>query len=266
MFDRQADKKKVWRFRGLPTQQHGFTLAEVLITLGIIGVVAAMTIPTLIQKQREAATVTALKKAYSTLSSAYTLAVQENGTPDNWQLGGMNNTAGMDNLNSIMSKYLKVTKNCGRNDGCFPNEIYKDLNGVDSVYGNFYSDGHPKMVLSDGTLLLMFQWRGDCDWDWGSTPALKSVCGPFYVDINGAKKPNQIGVDLFGFIYTKYGVVPLGAAVQSQYLFVSTCNLGRSSIVGWSNGESCTAWVIYNGNMDYLHCNDLTWNTKTACN
>lgn len=42
----------------------GFTLAEVLITLGIIGIVASLVIPTLIQKQQELATVTALKKKH----------------------------------------------------------------------------------------------------------------------------------------------------------------------------------------------------------
>lgn len=59
-----------------------FTLAEVLITLGIIGVVAALTIPTLMQKADEQATVSALKKTYSTLTQAYNLAVNDNSSPD----------------------------------------------------------------------------------------------------------------------------------------------------------------------------------------
>ena len=45
----------------------GFTLAEVLITLGIIGVVAALTLPSLIQNYKEKATVTAVKESYSIL-------------------------------------------------------------------------------------------------------------------------------------------------------------------------------------------------------
>lgn len=57
----------------------GFTLAEVLITLGIIGVVAAMTLPSLIQKYRERQCVTALKKAVSVLDNAYRLFLFENG-------------------------------------------------------------------------------------------------------------------------------------------------------------------------------------------
>ena len=45
----------------------GFTLAEVLITLGVIGVVAAMTMPSLVAHYKEKQTVVALKKFYSIL-------------------------------------------------------------------------------------------------------------------------------------------------------------------------------------------------------
>ena len=63
-----------------------FTLAEVLITLGIIGVVAAMTMPTLIQKQQDVATVSRLEKAYSILSQAVISAQQEYGEIDFWTI------------------------------------------------------------------------------------------------------------------------------------------------------------------------------------
>ena len=52
----------------------GFTLAEILITLGIIGVVAAMTIPTLITNYQKKASVTKLQKAISILNQAYKLS------------------------------------------------------------------------------------------------------------------------------------------------------------------------------------------------
>ena len=62
----------------------GFTLAEVLITLGIIGVVATMTIPNLIQNQQEKATIAKLNRIYSILSQSYLKAVDEYGTPSGW--------------------------------------------------------------------------------------------------------------------------------------------------------------------------------------
>lgn len=61
-----------------------FTLAEVLITLGIIGVVAAMTLPALVQNYKEQETVTRVKKFYSVFSQAYAQAILDNGTIDNW--------------------------------------------------------------------------------------------------------------------------------------------------------------------------------------
>lgn len=56
-----------------------FTLAEVLITLGVIGVVAAMTLSVLINKYRERQYVVGLKKAVAIIDNAYRLAIYENG-------------------------------------------------------------------------------------------------------------------------------------------------------------------------------------------
>ena len=61
-----------------------FTLAEVLITLGIIGVVSALTMPSLIQSYKEKVTVTKLEKAYSFLNQAYKRISDEYGEPQDW--------------------------------------------------------------------------------------------------------------------------------------------------------------------------------------
>lgn len=62
----------------------GFTLAEVLITLGIIGVVAAMTIPVMISSYNKHITETRLKKFYSLFNQAIKLSVAENGEVEGW--------------------------------------------------------------------------------------------------------------------------------------------------------------------------------------
>lgn len=62
----------------------GFTLSEVLITLGIIGVVAALTIPTLVANYRKKVVVSKVKKAYSTLQQAVKLSEADNGSCDSW--------------------------------------------------------------------------------------------------------------------------------------------------------------------------------------
>ncbi len=67
-----------------------FTLAEVLITLGIIGVVAAMTLPALVTKYQQHVTVTRLKAFNSTMSQAFQRAKLDYGDFSNWD---SNNTA-----------------------------------------------------------------------------------------------------------------------------------------------------------------------------
>ena len=61
----------------------GFTLAEVLITLGIIGVVASMTLPAVISKNNDKIIISNLKKSYSVIQQAFFMAVQNSGSPDN---------------------------------------------------------------------------------------------------------------------------------------------------------------------------------------
>lgn len=64
----------------------GFTLAEVLITLGIIGVVATLTIPHLVRDYKDKATVTHLKKAYSVMGQAWQMATLKYGEFQDWGL------------------------------------------------------------------------------------------------------------------------------------------------------------------------------------
>lgn len=132
-----------------------FTLAEVLIVLGIIGLIADMTIPTLVQKTQEKITVIKLKKTYSTLSAAYKLATIENGTIDEWGLGagyGNSNPQGNDTLLNTFAKYMKFTRICKAEIGstCWRGAIYH-LDGTyyDTPGSNLRATG----FLKDGSLL-----------------------------------------------------------------------------------------------------------------
>lgn len=236
-----------------------FTLAEVLITLGIIGVVAALTIPTLIQNQQEKATVTAVKKAYAALSQAYTMAEQEYGTPDNWNLIGSDSGPGTVNMLNTLGAYLKIEKNCGNGTGCFPNVTYKYLNGS----GEENADAaafRARAMLTDGSLIECTTRSKDCTQVRGSSLATANSCGIILIDINGFKGPNQQGIDTFDFLLTKYGIVPEGTVYDSFQSFNGGCN-DKST----STGFACAAWVIYNENMDYLKCTGLAWGGKTKC-
>lgn len=225
-----------------------FTLAEVLITLGIIGVVTAMTMPSLIQNYQEKATVTKLKKCYSLVSQAYVSILNDEGGSDTLQAG--------DDLEMMekFGKYLKYQKTCGRNKGCFPNVTYKSVTGNDYNKWEDYTTDRSRAILTDGTLIMFNKngiWVGEGNY----------LYAQIYVDINGFKGPNQLGKDFFYFYINPEKIVPGGAKALEEkneaQKFTKNCIQ--------QNGYACAAWVIYNENMDYLHCKDLSWDGKHSC-
>lgn len=241
-------------------KKRAFTLAEVLITLGILGIVMEMTIPTLMQNMVEKNTTTMLKKEYSILSSAYTLAVQENGTPDQWSLGGYDDQQGALNILKNLSPTLKIIKNCGTDMGCWPDVMYKRLSNTNHENVD-ETTGRAKAQLADGSLIAVYVRDAGCAQPRGGSLALSNVCGGIEIDINGFKSPNKNGYDFFQFYLTKYGIVPLGTPQESDSFnsFATSCQ--DTTKTGWG----CAAWVIYNENMDYLHCSNLSWSGPTKC-
>ena len=88
-----------------------FTLAEVLITLGIIGVVAALTIPSLISNYQKNQTVTQLQKFYTNMNQAIKLSEIENGPAAEWEYGQVNSGDDTETwFNTYIAKYLKYNK------------------------------------------------------------------------------------------------------------------------------------------------------------
>ena len=88
-------------------KKRAFTLAEVLITLVIIGIVAALTIPNLMQKYTEQATVKSVQKFYSNLSNAYNLAMKENGPVGEWGLTGQDEQSAAKIYEILIKPYFK---------------------------------------------------------------------------------------------------------------------------------------------------------------
>lgn len=97
----------------------GFTLAEVLITLGIIGIVAAMTMPVLTEKVNHIISVNRLKKMYSTLSQAMLFTLAKDG--DYSSLGIVDqDTSSIENwYKNSLKPQLKITKECIDSSGCW---------------------------------------------------------------------------------------------------------------------------------------------------
>ena len=252
-----------------------FTLAEVLITLAIIGVVAAMTIPSLVQKYQERETVTRVKKAYSVLNSAYKMALASEGEFNSWGFNGGNEFEADDEGNNVwigdsakntqlfwelLGKHLNITEKClSSQNNCYkPDKLY-DLQGDAR---NLDLSNYSFFTLNDGMTLLG-------GWIYEGCKDKNDWCADFAIDVNGIKNPpNSTGKDIFYFIANPDRITPMGDLAsdnneQNSHSFDNSCN--NDPVYPANSGYGCTAWIIKNSNMDYLHCDDLSWEGKQSC-
>lgn len=249
----------------------GFTLAEVLITLGIIGVVAALTLPALVQKYQEKASIARLKKAYSVLSQAYLFAVEKYGTPDQWNLKGKveikdddGNTIGYDTSGieierKYMTEFMKG-KSCENLKKCLPVANIKMLS-LSQHFNNSVWD-IPIFILPDNTFI---QFTNVISKNCTAVDVNRAeICSHIEVFLPNGTKEYRRGVNNFMFYLSKNGIIPAGRENSRLFSFENFCKNDKS-ITDSANGHGCTAWVINNENMDYLYCTDLSWNGKHKC-
>ena len=211
-------------------KRFAFTLAETLITLTIIGVVAALTIPTLMNKYTKHTSVVGLKKAYAQLQHAMKMIpITEGCSAGDYDCAGMfqgeqqyingqyvnipvTNIDGMDfgGNNASKQMYL-ISKQFKIQDICFRNESCK-IKGY---------TGAPKFKTQDGSI-----FEGGY-----------STIG---VDINGDKGPNKMGRDIYTLMIANERrngieqgtVIPFGSKIFSIWA-------GNDSFY-WKNNNSCS--------------------------
>lgn len=239
-------------------RKKAFSLAELIIVLGLVGMIANLTLPSLIRDAKETSMVSQVKKAYSVLSRACTMAINESGAPQGW---GITAGASAPMLTTI-TPYLNVVKDCtDGSTGCWPTGIaYRYLSNAE--FGIIDEAGYPSIKLTDGSIIYGYGDAATCTNPVGTSAALQSECGRYAVDVNGQRGPNQWGHDLVQFYLTRLGIIPLGTETDNSiYRFDNNCKNSTTQ-----EGRGCTAWILYNENMDYLRCADLAWSTKTECN
>lgn len=170
----------------------GFTLAEVLITLGIIGIVAAMTMPTLIAKYQKKVTVNKLRKAYAEIAQAVQLSEAEYGMVDTWSFSNFSNVSedSRSQANALIKEYiikqLKTTKVCEEEEleKC-TSRVLKGLSSNSNLTPSLY-------VVTESGYGIGFHYGGT---------AVGSPFSPhihMYVDVDGPLKgSNTVGKDSF---------------------------------------------------------------------
>lgn len=221
----------------------GFTLAEVLITLGIIGVVASITLPTVIKFYQIKSTEVQLKNTYSTLQQIIKLS-EANDVSVAYIAGS---PLGLQNwFNDYFSKNLKIIKSCTNGiDGCWHSYgVVKDLSKNNSwdeqsngMIGNIplaFVDAQGRFYDMDISSYLTITRN------FGVTiPSEQQYSIEIFFDVNGKKKPNIIGKDIYIAIWdANRGLLPAGYD-KTQDQVKDNCLNG--------NGYLCMQYVMQNG-------------------
>jgi len=167
-----------------------FSLAEILITLMIIGVIAGMTIPALRKDSTNKATATSLKKIYSELNQIIDLVKVENYTNKICRTGLFDDPETFEK--EFVLKKLQVAKVCSESD-------------VEKCFGNSELVGSEKSyLLANGTAIAFMSAGTACN-DGNDTNI------DIYIDVNGPKPPNKGGTDQFKIGMNGLGRVYIGS-------------------------------------------------------
>ena len=154
----------------------GFTLAEVLITLGIIGVVAAMTMPTLLNSTNGAQYRTAYKKALSVLSQAVVLNV----ALDDYDLSQATTSSSTDTAKASLYSLFRNRMNVVSDSGTSNVDSWTAGNDNTAKFGD---GSNYTMFFNDGISFTFAKSAAQCT----QTKPCKGA-----IDINGSKNPNKV--------------------------------------------------------------------------
>jgi prepilin-type N-terminal cleavage/methylation domain-containing protein len=180
--------------------KNAFTMAEVAITLLIIGVISMLTMPGVITKTQNKTFVTSLKKHYKNLTD--NVALLEN---EKYQTTGLyktklhmqNDQTVSDTAGEFLKKYYKIETDCGTSaQPCFA-DTYQTLN--QSLSNFSCSDGYNVLLVDNVAMCLKpAKFIGSAQL---YSPAI------VIIDVNGAQKPNIAGRDLFTFNIYEDGTI-----------------------------------------------------------
>lgn len=222
-----------------------FTLAEVLITLAIIGIVAAMTIPTLIHNFQVKALQSQFKTTYSLITQAYGMMKANSSLPSLYGYytvyapeSGYYRT---DEFNEEFKKYIKVqSKIINSNDLIYL--TYDGSKKYESDNLDYYNISKPDLILANGAYLKYF-----------ISASLDGRAIIFLVDINGEKGPNRAGHDYFHFIVADYNDVVTGKKMTKLYTDEELENDDYAGMRGFpcsikskqvANGMGCADYAV----------------------
>lgn len=189
----------------------GFTLSEVLLTLVIIGIVAAFTIPSIVNYTKDIELKSKAKKTYAMLSQAMVLASLDGFQPD---LVIQYNSDKLIKqwFDRYFAKNLSVMKTCVNSSGCWNSGDTYYLKGG-TVYTNKTGIGVGNniltAVLNDGTFINIDGYASKSMKErWGIDVGDGNNALIIIFDVNGDKKPNTFGRDIYGAVFDGKTLIP----------------------------------------------------------
>lgn len=261
-------------------KKRGFTLAEVLITLGIIGVVAALTAPSLVMSSRNESNAAKLAVTVSNLENAFTNAIVQEDVDNIYKtrmwsssdLGSYSDDASIAPFIGNLSKYIhlngyEITKAKDFYNGTGPYTMTAtggkgDISDTDKK-GTTDMDKCFIVYTKNGAALFMKTYAtGDSNTTTQDAVAEKggalySDAMDLFIDVNGKAAPNTYGRDIFHFYVGSDGILyPYGGLDVSIYekgdnqsLWNNTKNKSNSACLdeNINGGLGCTARVIAEG-------------------
>nr|QGT49853.1 hypothetical protein Melaina855_2400 [uncultured Candidatus Melainabacteria bacterium] len=231
----------------------GFTLSEILITLGIVGIVAVLTVPGVMRNYQNRLYTAQLEKVYAQISDA-AQAIMNDEHVDNYYettAGGTMNaecpasgncTTG---LGYFLNNYFKsVKKNCNRGDDkCIytENDKYKTISG-ENINGVTSANNHYCVQTVTGASICGFH-------------NTNNNCTSILVDVNGLAQPNVTGRDVFAMDIHKNGSISdynSGCADNSKGAPANTCTTTISTSSIFTTASGCLNSIIDAGwKMEY---------------
>ncbi|MDD3149590.1 MAG: prepilin-type N-terminal cleavage/methylation domain-containing protein [Candidatus Gastranaerophilales bacterium] len=217
----------------------GFTLAETLIVIAIIGIIASIVTPMLFGTTNDAELKAAWKKSYSDLAQVTQLIAIDNGGT---LAGAFQNSEDIGNAYSSKLNFIKkcsaIASYGGSGggasvDGCWHlNGEYNFLNG--NTDSNVSGAG---FILNNGNLIALTFQDSSCSYTSGDY----TRCGLIAVDVNGFKAPNTYGKDIFKVSLVSNALIPYGARGVTDP--DTTCIEGSTATT--NSGYGCAAKYLY---------------------
>ena len=229
----------------------GFTIAEALTTLALLGVIMALIIPTMVNNSYNASFVPAVRKTYGLLERATTQIMMNNaGTLAN----AFTNSANARDLIGNTLEYIRTCDATAVEGNCWTSSTEKLSNGA-SVESFDPDTNYVGAVLSDSTNLLIYISDTACSstgvsiaLPYAESPASNNMyCGKIIVDVNGINNPNTIGRDIFVFYLGKNGLYPGGDPHTDLNDTDTNCDPTDTGYDGWG----CAAVLLNEGEMNY---------------